>query len=41
MKPYYQDDWATLYLGDCRDLISKLKLDVIVTDPPYGIEPTV
>ena len=29
---------ATLYLGDCRDILSTLSnVDAIVTDPPYGI----
>jgi hypothetical protein len=25
---------ATLYLGDCRQLLSRLRFDHIVTDPP-------
>jgi DNA modification methylase len=29
---------ATLYLGDCRDILPILgKVDAVVTDPPYGI----
>ncbi len=29
---------ATLYLGDCRDVLPGLeKVDAVVTDPPYGI----
>src|SRR5215813_4944761 len=32
---------ATLYLGDCRDILPTLgKVDAVVTDPPYGIEGT-
>lgn len=29
---------ATLYLGDCRDILPTLpKADAVVTDPPYGL----
>ena len=29
---------ATLYLGDCRDILPSLpKVDLVLTDPPYGI----
>lgn len=29
---------ATLYLGDCRDILPTLpKVDACITDPPYGI----
>lgn len=29
---------ATLYLGDCRDILPALgKVDAVLTDPPYGI----
>ena len=29
---------ATLYLGDCRDILPTLpNVDAVVTDPPYGI----
>lgn len=29
---------ATLYLGDCRDILPALpKVDAVITDPPYGI----
>ncbi len=29
---------ATLYLGDCMDILPTLdKVDAVITDPPYGI----
>jgi DNA modification methylase len=39
MKPYYQDDFVTLYHCDCRDILPTLgKFDLLLTDPPYGTE---
>ena len=30
---------ATLYCGDCRDILPELeKVDAVVTDPPYGLD---
>lgn len=38
MKPYYQDEWSTIYHGDSRELLQSLPIcDLILTDPPYGI----
>ena len=29
---------ATLYLGDCREILPTLpKVDAVITDPPYGM----
>ena len=38
MKPYYQDDAVTIYNGDCRTILPQLEpVDLVLTDPPYGI----
>jgi site-specific DNA-methyltransferase (adenine-specific) len=38
MKPYYQDSAVKIYHGDCREILPSLpKVDLVLTDPPYGI----
>lgn len=35
---YYQDDWATIYCGDCREILPMLEpVDLVLTDPPYNV----
>src|SRR5689334_7593283 len=37
-EPYFQRDGITLYHADCRDILPHLpKVDLVLTDPPYGI----
>lgn len=36
MKPYFEADGITLFLGDCREITGWRAADVLVTDPPYG-----
>jgi hypothetical protein len=36
VKPYYERDGVTLYLGDCAEI--EIACDLLVTDPPYGQE---
>ena len=39
MKPYYQDEYVQIFHGDCRDILPQLpKVDLVLTDPPYGIQ---
>ncbi len=38
-KPYYNEGGMTIYHGDCREILPHLpKVDLVLTDPPYGIE---
>ena len=39
MKPYYDQDGITIYHGDCREVLPYMpKVDLVLTDPPYGIK---
>ena len=41
MKPYYEHGGITIYHGDAKDvlpLIPTATANVVVTDPPYGVE---
>jgi len=40
MEPWHQDDRATIYHGDCVEVLRQLpdaSVDAVVTDPPYGL----
>lgn len=36
--PFYQDQYVTLYCGDCREIVTHLDgaFDLLLTDPPYS-----
>lgn len=37
LKPYYEDESVAIYNADCRDVLPTLdKVDLVLTDPPYG-----
>jgi site-specific DNA-methyltransferase (adenine-specific) len=38
MKPYYRDDWVTIYHGDCREVLPGIHADAVISDPPYGVQ---
>ena len=40
LKPYYEQNGMTIYHGDCLDILPTLdvgSIDLLLTDPPYGI----
>jgi len=39
IEPYYNEDGFTIYNADCRDVLPQLEMvDLVLTDPPYGLE---
>lgn len=38
MQPYYEDQYCTIYHGDCREVLPQLgPLDFVFADPPYNV----
>jgi site-specific DNA-methyltransferase (adenine-specific) len=38
IKPYYEHAGITIYHGDCREILPQIsKADLVLTDPPYGL----
>lgn len=38
VTPYYEHNGITIYHGDCREILPELEsVDLVLTDPPYGI----
>lgn len=36
IEPYYQDEFCTIYHGDCREILPMIgRVDLVLTDPPY------
>ena len=38
MTPYYDHAGITIYHGDCLEILPKVSADVLITDPPYGVD---
>ena len=38
MEPIYENQWVTLYQGDCLEIMPRMDMtfDACITDPPYG-----
>lgn len=36
-KPYYEDGSVTIYHGDCREIAPKIEAELLIADPPYGM----
>lgn len=37
LTPYYQDEFTTIYHGDCREVIPYVTASAVVTDPPFKL----
>ena len=38
LKPYYEHGGIIIYNNDCRNILPQINcVDLVLTDPPYGI----
>ena len=38
LNPYYKENNIAIFLGDCREILPHLpKVDLVLTDPPFGV----
>lgn len=37
MKPYFEDDWVTIFNCDAADIDPPIEANVVMTDPPFGV----
>lgn len=37
LKPYYDHAGIQIFHGDCRNILPQIVADVLLTDPPYGL----
>lgn len=35
MRPYYSDDYCTIYHGDCREILPSIEAQALITDPVW------
>ena len=38
LSSYYEQDGITIYHGDCAEIIETIEADIVLSDPPYGID---
>ena len=36
MRPYYDEDGVTIYLADCREVLTLIEYGAVCSDPPWG-----
>lgn len=38
ITPYYEQGGIAIYHGDCRKVLPKVRGELVLTDPPYGVD---